>query len=66
MSSLQPQEAKRVALYARVSSEDQAERGTIQGQLDFLRQFVQLYSLDVASEYVDNDLSGILSMEQQQ
>jgi predicted site-specific integrase-resolvase len=30
-------EIPRVALYARVSTEDQAERQTVQGQLDFLR-----------------------------
>jgi predicted site-specific integrase-resolvase len=32
----------RVALYARVSSEDQAERGSIDNQRDFLRNFTQL------------------------
>jgi hypothetical protein len=31
-----------VALYMRVSSEDQADRGTIDAQRDFLRQFASL------------------------
>ena len=39
-----------VALYMRVSSEDQAERGTIEAQRDFLRQFATLYELSIAEE----------------
>ena len=35
--------AQAVAIYARVSTEDQAERATIQSQLDFLRRFVDLH-----------------------
>lgn len=50
----------RVALYYRVSTDDQADRGTIEAQRDFLRQYVQLYGLQVADEYTDDGISGRL------
>jgi len=53
-----------IAIYARVSTEDQAERGTVQAQLDFLHSFVRLYGLDVAGEYVDDGWSGTLALAQ--
>ena len=53
-----PQANQAVAIYARVSTEDQAERGTIKNQLDFLRRFVDLHELTVAGEYVDDGISG--------
>lgn len=52
-----------VAIYARVSTEDQAERATIQNQLDFLRRFVDLHSLPVAGEYVDDGVSGTVPLD---
>jgi site-specific DNA recombinase len=54
--------AQHVALYMRVSSEDQAERGTIQAQRDFLRNFVQLYSLTVMDEYADDGITGTIPL----
>ncbi len=51
-----------VAIYARVSTEDQAERATIQNQLDFLRRYVDLHSLPVAGEYVDDGISGAVPL----
>src|SRR5215203_2820330 len=51
-----------VAIYARVSTEDQAERATIQSQLDFLRRYVDLHSLPVADEYVDDGISGTVPL----
>src|SRR5262245_9642061 len=48
----------RVALYARVSSEGQADRGTIEGQADFLHRYAELHSLDVAGEYFDEAITG--------
>src|SRR5919201_3203645 len=57
----QPQ---RVALYARVSSEDQAERGSIDNQRDFLRKFTQLYQMTVTDEYCDDGVSGTLSLQE--
>ena len=57
-SSSPPLTNPQVALYTRVSTEDQAERGTIGAQRDFLRQFAQLYQLPVAGEYADDGISG--------
>ena len=58
----------RRALYLRVSTEDQAERGTIRAQLDFLRQRIELDNkgremqglppIIVAGEYLDDGISG--------
>jgi site-specific DNA recombinase len=48
----------RVALYARVSSEGQADRGTIEAQIDFLRRYAELHGLDVAGEYLDPAVHG--------
>ncbi len=57
-------DVQRVALYARVSTEDQAERGTIDAQRTFLAKFAGLYQLDVADEYVDDGYSGTLALDQ--
>lgn len=54
----------RVALYGRVSSEDQAERGTIETQQVRLRAFVSAQSWVVApgAEYWDNGVTGTLAL----
>jgi site-specific DNA recombinase len=57
-----PQQPQRVALYCRVSSEDQRDAGTIRAQLDFLRGYATLYELDVAGEYLDDGFSGTLPL----
>lgn len=49
----------KVAIYARVSTEEQAERGySIDAQLDQLRQYCQLHRKIVFDEYVDPGVSG--------
>lgn len=49
----------RVAIYARVSTEEQAEHGySIDAQLDTLRKYCELYDRVVAGEYVDRGVSG--------
>ncbi len=53
-----------VALYARVSTEDQTDRGTIRAQRDFLANFARLYGLKVGGEYVDDGFSGTLPLSQ--
>src|SRR6266567_6861309 len=53
---------QKVALYMRVSSEDQADRGTIDAQRDFLRQYASLYQLPVADEYADDGVTGTLPL----
>jgi site-specific DNA recombinase len=45
LQDLSPVIDTRVALYYRVSSDEQAERGTIEAQRTFLRQYASLYSL---------------------
>jgi site-specific DNA recombinase len=50
----------RVALYARVSTDEQAERGTIATQADFLRRYCDLYDLPIADVYLDDGASGTL------
>ncbi len=48
----------KVALYARVSTERQAERGTIGSQLDVLRAHVTDAGDELVGEYVDDGHSG--------
>jgi DNA invertase Pin-like site-specific DNA recombinase len=48
----------RVALYARVSTERQAERGTIGSQLELLRTHVTAAGDELVGEYVDDGHSG--------
>lgn len=52
-----------VACYARVSSEDQAERETVRAQIDFLERFTALQELPVAGFYVDDGISGAIPLE---
>ena len=52
---LQPE---RVALYLRVSSEEQRDRETIDLQREFLEQYCGLYALEVADVYGDDGMSG--------
>jgi DNA invertase Pin-like site-specific DNA recombinase len=47
-----------VALYARVSTDDQAENDTVDAQLEFLRNLAGVYGWPVAGEYVDEGVSG--------
>jgi hypothetical protein len=48
----------KVALYARVSTERQAERGTIGSQLAVLRENANAADHELISEYVDDGHSG--------
>ena len=48
----------KVALYARVSTERQAERGTIGSQLQVLREHVTAGGDELAGEYADDGQSG--------
>jgi site-specific DNA recombinase len=50
---------KRVAIYCRVSTEEQASEGySISAQLQTLRQYTQIYGWEIAEEYVDEGISG--------
>lgn len=62
MASLSVEGPRRVALYARVSTDEQAERGTIRTQTDFLRRFADLYSWVISGEYTDDGISGTIPL----
>src|SRR5215217_8713740 len=51
------------AIYARVSTEDQAERQTVRAQLDFLRKYCNLHQIPIAGEYVDDGISGTVPLD---
>jgi site-specific DNA recombinase len=49
----------RVVIYARVSTEEQAEHGySIDAQLDTLRTYCQIHQKTIVGEYVDRGVSG--------
>ena len=49
----------RAALYARVSTEEQAGQGySLAAQLQMLRDFCEVFEMDIAGEYVDDGYSG--------
>ena len=53
----------RVAAYLRVSSEDQAERGTIENQADFAAKYCDLHQLDIVEWYRDDGVTGTIPLE---
>ena len=50
---------ERVALYMRVSSEEQRKAGTIETQLEVLRDYAKREGLEVVGEYPDDGVSGL-------
>ena len=53
------EKAKKVAIYARVSTEDQAKEGfSLDSQLEKLRSYCKARGWEVAGEYVDDGYSG--------
>jgi DNA invertase Pin-like site-specific DNA recombinase len=57
-------EPERVALYLRVSSEEQRDRETIEIQREFLEQYRSLYELEVAEIYKDDGVSGTIPLHE--
>jgi site-specific DNA recombinase len=55
---------EQVALYLRVSSEEQRDRETIEIQRDFLEQYRNLYELEVADIYKDDGISGTIPLHE--
>src|SRR5215211_4451570 len=53
-----------VALYLRVSSEEQRDRETIEIQDEFLEQYRALYELEVADIYKDDGISGTIPLHE--
>lgn len=58
------QMGERVALYMRVSTDEQRERSSIDTQESFLRQYADLYELTVAEVYRDEAVSGTVPLEE--
>lgn len=54
----------RVAIYCRVSTEDQADRGTIESQREFGAKYADLHQLDVADWYIDDGITGTIPLEE--
>lgn len=52
----------RLALYCRVSSDEQADKDTIQAQLTFLRTWASLYGYAIVAEYIDEPASGLIPL----
>lgn len=50
--------AKRVAIYARVSTDDQVEGSSLDTQLERCRSYVSAQGWSVAGEYIDEGVSG--------
>jgi site-specific DNA recombinase len=55
---------ERVALYLRVSSEEQRERETIEIQDKFLDEYCRLYGLEVTGVYADDGVSGTIPLHE--
>ena len=63
MLSLSGSTVTRVAGYARVSTEDQADQRTIDAQDDFLRRYCDLHDLTLVKVYMDDGVSGTVPLE---
>ena len=48
----------KIAVYARVSSNRQADKGTIESQLEYLRDYCKLNNLEIVREYHDEAVQG--------
>ena len=55
---------ERVALYLRVSSEEQRDRETIEIQREFLEQYCRLYGLEISGVYADDGVSGTIPLHE--
>lgn len=56
----------RVAIYCRVSSDEQAEKGTIQAQIDYARRYLELHGPEMGIDgyefYLDEGVSGTIAL----
>jgi site-specific DNA recombinase len=58
------EDSERVALYMRVSSEEQRDRETIEIQREFLEQYCRLYRLEIAKMYADDGVLGTVPLHE--
>ena len=49
-----------IAIYCRVSSDEQAERGTIDNQKQFAEQYCRLHNLSIYDYYMDDGITGTM------
>lgn len=56
-------EFSKVAVYCRVSTDEQQERGTIENQLEFARKYCDLHQLEIFDFYKDDGITGTLPLE---
>ncbi|MCM0648688.1 recombinase family protein [Clostridium swellfunianum] len=54
----------KVAVYVRVSTEDQADRGTIENQIIFAEKYCDLHSLEVFKVYKEEGISGTIPLHE--
>ena len=55
---------KKVAVYCRVSSDEQTERGTIVNQQIFAEKYIDLHKLEVYDWYMDDGVSGTVPLNE--
>jgi site-specific DNA recombinase len=59
-----PQETLRLAFYARVSSDEQEKKNTIEAQLTLLRKWAEALGHRVVAEYMDDPCSGLIPLRE--
>lgn len=52
-----------VAVYVRVSTEDQAERGTIAAQVEYAKKYCDLNNINIIKIYKDDGITGTLPLQ---
>lgn len=52
----------KVAIYCRVSTEDQAEAKTIENQIEFSQKYCELHGLEIYKFYLDDGVSGTIPL----
>ena len=57
-------DGERVALYLRMSSEEQRDKATIDLQWEFLLGYCQLHGLEVFERYEDDGVSGTIPLHE--
>lgn len=55
---------KPVAIYVRVSTDDQSERGTIESQIEFATKYCDLHELPIFKIYKDDGVTGTLPLQE--
>ena len=52
------------AIYCRVSTDDQAERGTIESQIEFAEKYCDLHNIRLVKIYKDDGITGTLPLQE--